>query len=234
MAKSRKTSWNVTENRFVCYLDIMGFKDMVMRNSHEEIYQILDKLAKQRSTLDNPDIKYYERDSLKTVSFSDSIVIFTKKDSIECLELVTFAVSWLFAKAIEKEIPIKGAIACGKMSVNISKQIFFGQPLIDAYLLQEDVAFYGLVLHDSAEKKLNEFYENLVGNEKYHDCYVSLKSGKIKHFILDWVGSINFENEKVKAKETALSLMKKHREKTSGGPRKYIDNTIEIINNIYN
>lgn len=234
MTKSRKDNWNVTEKRFVCFLDIMGFKDLVMRNSHNEIYQMLEDLAKKRNTLDTTTVANYEQNLIKTVSFSDTIVIFTKTDSQECLELLTFAVSWLFAKAIEKEIPMKGALACGDMSVNINQQIFFGQPLIDAYLLQEDVSFYGIVLHNSAERKLNEFGNDLIGRERYHDCLVSLKSGKIKHYILDWIVGINFEDEKEVAKSSSLNLMKKHREKTSGAPRKYIDNTIEIINQIYN
>ena len=233
MAKSRKDNWNVTEKRFVCFLDIMGFKDMVMRNSHNEIYQMLEDLAKKRNTLDTTKVDRYEQNLMKTVSFSDTIVIFTKTDSKECLELLTFAVSWLFAKAIEKEIPMKGAISCGDMSVNINQQIFFGQPLIDAYLLQEDVLFYGIVLHNSAERKLNEFGEDLLGYERYHDCLVSLKSGRIRHYILDWVVGINFEVEKEIAKNSALNLMKKHREKTSGAPRKYIDNTVEVINQMY-
>ena len=108
---------------------------------------------------------------------------------------------------------MKGAISCGDMSVNINQQIFFGQPLIDAYLLQEDVLFYGIVLHNSAERKLNEFGEDLLGYERYHDCLVSLKSGRIRHYILDWVVGINFEVEKEIAKNSALNLMKKHREK---------------------
>ena len=103
MAKSRKDNWNVTEKRFVCFLDIMGFKDMVMRNSHNEIYQMLEDLAKKRNTLDTTKVDRYEQNLMKTVSFSDTIVIFTKTDSKECLELLTFAVSWLFAKAIEKK-----------------------------------------------------------------------------------------------------------------------------------
>lgn len=233
MPGRKKENWNVTDKRFVCFLDIMGFKDMVMRNSHSEIYQMLEDLAKKRNTLDTTKVARYGQDLMKTVSFSDTIVIFTKTDSQECLELLTFAVSWLFAKAIEKEIPMKGALSCGDMSININQQIFFGQPLIDAYLLQEDVSFYGIVLHDSAEKKLNEFGEDLLGYERYHDCLIPLKSGKIKHFILDWVVGLNFEEEKEVAKSISLQLMRKHREKTSGAPRKYIDNTIEIINQVY-
>jgi len=169
---------------------------------------------------------------MKTVSFSDTIVIFTKDDSIKCFELLTFATSWLFAKAMQDGIPLKGAISHGDLSVNISRQIFFGQPLIDAYLLEEEIAFYGIVIHNTVEKFLNKNIETLVGNDGYKDCLVPFKSGKIKHYILNWVFSVTGEKES-EQKENALRLMKAQREQTSGDPRKYIDNTIDIINQIY-
>ncbi|MFV0420549.1 MAG: hypothetical protein ACK5KT_17730 [Dysgonomonas sp.] len=232
--KSGKTKrpWSLTTNRFVCFLDIMGFKDMVMRNSHESIYKMLNDFSKKRDTLDGAISlpKQYETDSLKTVSFSDSIVIFTKEDTKECLELLTLATSWLFAKAIEAGIPLKGAIAHGTMSINVSRQIFFGQPLIDAYLLEEEVEFYGIVIHNTTEKKLNE-YATFKGIEMYKDCNVPLKSGRIQHYTLDWVTGVEGKDESIK--EKSLALMKKQREQTSGRPRKYIDNTISVINQIY-
>jgi len=225
--------WNVTDKRFVCFLDIMGFKDMVMRNSHDKIYKMLEDFSKDRATLESSNLPAgYEPESMKTVSFSDSIVIFTKNDSIQCLELMTFAVSWLFGKAMQSGIPLKGAMSHGEMSVNISRQIFFGQPLIDAYLLEEDLAFYGVVIHNTVEKIINQNSESLLGRNRYLDCLVPFKSGKIKHYILDWISAIDGENNNEK-KMNALGLMKKQREQTSGGPRKYIDNTIDIISQTY-
>ncbi|MES2864026.1 MAG: hypothetical protein V4666_07905 [Bacteroidota bacterium] len=223
----KKKPWNPTDKRFVCFLDIMGFKDLVMRNSHDEIYEMLMKLSKHRTSLESENLPSKYADSLKTVSFSDSIVIFTKDNSIASFDLLTFAVSWLFAKAMEDGIPMKGAIAFGDMSINISRQIFFGQPLIDAYLLEEDVAFYGIVVHNTAEKFIND-NQNSTFKNRYIDTLIPLKSGKINHLVLDWVISLADEKE-VNIRETALNLMKKQREKTSGSPRKYIDNTIEII-----
>lgn len=228
-----KKSWNVTDKRFVCFLDIMGFKDMVMRNSHENIYKMLEEFSKHRATLESKNLpSEYEPESMKTVSFSDSIVIFTKNDSTKCLKLLTIAVSWLFGKAMEAGIPLKGAIAHGDMSVNITRQIFFGQPLIDAYLLEEDLFFYGIIIHNTLEKFLNQNAEPFVGRNRYVDCLVPFKSGKINHYILDWVTVIDGENEFEKKNE-AFKLMKIQREQTSGGPRKYIDNTIDIITQIY-
>lgn len=232
----KKTPWSITTNRFVCFLDIMGFKDMVMRNSHKDIYDILQEFSKDRETLENVKSlpKHFEADSLKTVSFSDSIVVFTKSDSLKCFELLSMSVSWLFATALSKGIPLKGAIALGEMSINSSRQIFFGQPLIDAYLLEEDVAFYGIVIHNTVEKFYNLNFKDLnpVVSERYKECMTPLKSGKISHKILDWVLSLEKESE-LEFKNEALLLMKKQREKTSGGPRKYIDNTIDVINQTY-
>ncbi len=183
-----KKNWSTTDNRFVCFFDIMGFKDMVMRNTHNEIYELLIELSKHRATLENAKglPEQYDSDSLKTVSFSDSIVIFSKNDSLECFEIMTNAVSWLFSKAIEQGIPMKGAIALGEMSVNISRQIFFGQPLIDAYLLEEDVGYYGIVIHDTVEKYLNNANTKLIPNDIYIDCITPLKSGNINHINLNW------------------------------------------------
>ena len=232
---TNKKPWNLTTKRFVCYLDIMGFKDMVMRNSHDSIYKMLDDLSKKRDSIDNAQHlpQPYEKDSLKTVSFSDSIVIFTKNDTKDCLELLTRATSWLFANAIESGIPLKGAISHGELSVNISRQIFFGQPLIDAYLLEEEVEFYGIVIHNTVEKILNELNTSLISIEKYKDCVVPLKSGKIQHYILDWVSKINTTDNPQSKKEELLRLMKRQREQTVGRPRRYIDNTIYVFNQIY-
>ena len=231
-----KKSWSPTSKRFFCFLDIMGFKDLVMRNSHKEIYDLLTKLSKHRDTLENAKSlpEQYDSDSLKTVSFSDSIVVFTKDDRPECFELMTFAVGWLFSQALKDGIPMKGAIAFGEMSVNISSQIFFGQPLIDAYLLEEEVNYYGITIHDTVERY---FGENNVSNEikeHYIDCLTPLKSGKINHLNLNWIRSLNLENEKdIEEKHEALKLMSKQRQKKSGYPRKYIDNTVGVINLMY-
>jgi hypothetical protein len=42
------------------------------------------------------------------------------------------------------------------MTLDDENSIFFGQPLIDAYLLQEELYFYGVVMHHTAELKLTK------------------------------------------------------------------------------
>jgi hypothetical protein len=33
------------------------------------------------------------------------------------------------------------------MTLDYEKSIFFGQPLVDAFLLQDELKFYGIVVH---------------------------------------------------------------------------------------
>jgi len=229
MESATSKKWMLKNNRFVCYLDIMGFKDMVMRKSHDEIYELLSDLSKNRQSLETPILDTDYSDAIKTVSFSDSIVIFTKDSSPYSFTLLTLSVSWLFAKAIESGVPLKGALSFGQMSFNASRQIFFGQPLIDAYLLEEDVQFYGIVVHNTVEKFIVDNSTSSNVSKRYVDCPVPFKFGKVNHLVLDWVQSLENVNQD-DCKIIALNLMKKQRENTSGNPRKYIDNTIDIIN----
>ena len=45
---------------------------------------------------------------------------------------------------------VSGSIAKGKLTFDKQNHIFLGQPVVDAYLAQEDVEFYGIVICDSA------------------------------------------------------------------------------------
>lgn len=47
--EKKKGGWKTTCERFVAYLDIMGFKDRVYRESHEDVRKMLESL---RSAID--------------------------------------------------------------------------------------------------------------------------------------------------------------------------------------
>lgn len=74
-----------------------------------------------------------------TASFSDSVIMFSKDDSERCFELISAAAALLVLESVNNGISLKGGMAHGLITVNKSKQIFFGQPIIDAYEIQEDV-----------------------------------------------------------------------------------------------
>lgn len=229
-----KPNWSITAKRYVCFLDVMGFKDLVSRRSHRQVFSLMKKLSDAKNSIrlafdENENKKYH--DIIYTTSFSDSIVVFTKDNSkTSLIALVAVAIPHLMQSALSKGIPMKGALAFGEMSIDKEGQIFFGQPLIDAYLLQEDVYYYGVVVHNSAELLVSK----TPTNKHFIDISTPLKSGNISHYNINWFDHL----KKLKQKDFIIKkkfgqLVSKHRSLTSGRPRKYLDNTIQVFKQIY-
>ncbi|MFN3753834.1 hypothetical protein [Flavobacterium sp.] len=241
MAESKKTNWKTTDKRFVAFLDILGFKDSVMRNTHDDIYSKLTSINKVKKTIENSNnnesfVEYYFDSEVYIVNFSDSIVIFSKNDDVYNFEYFLVAVRYLFGKCIDNGIPVKGGVAYGEVSVNKSEQIYFGQPIIDAYLLEEDLNHFGIVLHNSVDKYILDNSESLKDLKYYEKSLFSykvpLKYGKIHHSNINWfkmlIESKESDDFDLKKKEV-LSKLNQFYVTCSGSPRKYVDNSIDLF-----
>lgn len=221
--------WQVTGKRFVAYLDIMGFKDFVARYDHKTIYFLMKDISKIITAVNypinsglpvNPDVY--------TLNFSDSIFIFSKDDSPESFESFSASTSYLFGGCIERTIPLKGSIAFGTISVDKDQHVYFGQPIIDAYMLQDEVDYYGIVAHHSFEKYYRELKNKEMAESYYFNIKTPLKSGFVEHINLDW--SFGFDHAvKIRERKTdILHQIDSLKILTSGGTRRYIDNTKEV------
>lgn len=202
-----------TCERIVAFLDIMGFKDMVARH----FMAIKDKLEKLSTfigeTMD---------DDYQYMIFSDSIILYARSGGIEVFKSLLSKVSCIIEKSIALGLPIKGAIAKGECTVSLGyKPFFFGQPIIDAYTLEEDVVLYGVVFHNTVEKMARELGEN--SKDFVFDYPVPLKGGSSNHYILNWFGS-DLENNKANLLAIRLTV--------SDSPRRYIDNTLRCFDAI--
>jgi hypothetical protein len=232
-----KTQWEITTNRYIAYIDIMGFKDLVARTTHEAIYKMMKKIDHAKRF--NASINWGDFNSnlITTTTYSDSLMIYSKDESFESLYSLICTVSSLVNDLFIEAIPFKGAFAFGMMTLDFNNSIFFGQPLIDAYLLQEEISFYGIVAHATAQEKIDSFKN---ANKVFpyitvFNCY--FKNGNSKHLtIYPMYASPGFENNP-KSKNYVDELFEsinKLRYKTSGQLRKYIDNTEVYLNSIKN
>jgi hypothetical protein len=235
-------NWIPTCNRFVAFLDIMGFRERVYRESHENVKRLLEslyptiekteKIAKDwlagkrlKIKVDN-DVHFFPSPAVYPVLFSDSIILISSDRFMISINEMFSTVALILHEAINIEIPMKGAIAYGEMTADLNKHLYFGRPLIDAYELQSELQLYGVVLHHTCEKRINElklitYFEdnNLL---KYP---IPMKSGEINHYIVNWI------NQSEKEKDL-LNLISNLYNNVSGTPRIYVDNTIEFIREI--
>ncbi|MBD5367035.1 MAG: hypothetical protein HDR82_08560 [Bacteroides sp.] len=230
-------TFNQIQKRFVVFLDIMGFKDRVARSAPENLYTELTDFNRDITNIINSSKKVdtqglsqnsgesevalisseEQKDKIMLAQFSDSIVLFSNDNSKESLDLISNVAKQIMVSAInrEKPIPLKGALAEGNITCDMPKQLFFGQALIDAYLLEENVQYYGVVVHHTAESSVKS-----CGNHLFKNTLVPLKSGKIYHFELAWYED-SIDDIKLGLDRIRLSV--------SDSPRKYVDNTNLII-----
>ena len=73
------SGWEYTCKRFVAFLDIMGFKDMVSRIEPIKLY---NKLKKFRSAI-YKSVRMIDESKIKPIIFSDSIMLVSKDCSRE-------------------------------------------------------------------------------------------------------------------------------------------------------
>ena len=201
----------LTADRYVAYLDIMGFKDRVARRGHNEILSELQQFSEYISSnlKGIPDITF--------VMFSDSFLFFTEHDDAFALKQLVSLLAGVMNHAIGNRIPIKGVLAKGTFTVDVAKQLFFGQPLIDAYGLEENLVIYGIAIHHTLEKEAKNMPEWFVDKD------VPLKNGNSKHYLLKW-----WDEGDSKRAEDSLNAI---RETVSDAPRRYIDKTIYALLN---
>ena len=148
-----------TADRFIAYFDIMGFKDRVYREGHEEVQKMMDTVAeavqyinKMKGIKENDGVICEKNPPIKAVTFSDSILFVAEGGSAKNMNLLLLISRVFLRLMFENRIPIKGALSYGRFTANFEKSQFFGRPLVDAYRLAEETYFYGATLHHRFEE----------------------------------------------------------------------------------
>jgi hypothetical protein len=229
---SAQGDWEVTTERYIAFFDIMGFKDRVARLPHEEIYEMMLSIHNTRKRVQSTKwggLKTPINKNVRSTFFSDSIVIYSKDASNESCESFLLTVSTMTHDFLSLSIPHKGAIAFGKMSVDFENSIVFGQPLIDAYLLQEELSLYCVVVHSSAEQEMDS-QEDIPPFVLTYPC--PFKQGTSNHLVITplFLGVPPNEKEQFRKQQFLMFYgVKNLRFNTSGHLRKYIDNTEQYL-----
>jgi len=219
-----------TCNRFIAYFDIMGFRDLSYRNSHEEVAKIMNLVSEKIQAIkvteeyllknDGDPDSAFEKAIIMPIVFSDTIILISGSNTFYDARKAIYAASFLLSKMLEMGVPVKGALSYGFMTADLEKSIYFGRPLIDAYLLCEETFFYGATLHHSFEKYLSE-NDSTFPNAPLKHGQVPMKTGQVTHYYID-LGKdyTDYENKKTIVEEFYLSI--------SGGVRRYVDNTLSV------
>ena len=243
---AKQPRWPPTCKRFVAFLDIMGFKERMLRKRHEHVLETLKLFRKKVSPIEiearealsgrkqSTAEDVFGPSIVRPVFFSDSILLVSNDDSFGAAYQIIFNVQWILQQALRTQVPIKGAIACGKQTADFEDSLHFGAPLIDAYELQKQVKLYGVVLHHTMEERLAKL--KVLGTDKslmfpFGEVVkypVPLKEGgNVNHYVVSWFD----EDDAVVCFGDEGSLepaLLKLYGTVSGSARSYVDNTLAL------
>lgn len=216
--------WTTDVERLVLYADIMGFKSRVATTSHEELKQMLIDF---RSEWDNKISPFTQNGKLlKFVQFSDSMLIVANGVDGQMFNLISKAGISLMNVAFKNQFPIKGVIAKGIFTYDAEKQLYFGQPLVDAAVLHDSLKYYGIAVHHSAESIIKR---HMTDDNPYAKTPIYIDKGKVCHYHICY----NLvDNNTYKSKDVTTRFenwLDKIEETVSGEPRIYVDRTREIL-----
>lgn len=225
------------DEKYVLYADIMGFKERVMRTKHEDLKKELKELRKE---LDDWLLPYLENvKTFKVSFFSDSILIV---DEISPLGFhrISSAAAGLMLISLMHKFPIKGAIAKGEFTYEEEEQLFFGRAIVDAYLLQEEVHYYGIVAHHTMEEDIKKYSNGMQTpdlNDRLLVCPyilspIPLKKGKTNHYHLAYNLSVDpsyTDEDLIVYCDKGYCDLEQIYGTVSGAPRIYVDNTLRVL-----
>lgn len=180
-------------NRAVAYFDILGFKKRIETTPLEIISSDYERIIIQTDGeffIDNGQIT--RREVCYRYIFSDSLFLIAKEDTEESF-VDMFSYAWrMMQEFIVSGFALRGAISYGEVYANIDANVFVGQAIVDAAVLEGQQEWIGAVVNDDVIRRYSNIFENNdIQSEvlrrllPIHD--VPLKNGKCKEYhVINW------------------------------------------------
>lgn len=135
------------KKRYVAFLDVLGFKNLVLKRSDKQLKDYLDIVESSLEEIKEIDGKSI----IDSIVVSDSVVLVMKCDRarIDRFRHFCVAIGLIQSRLAVRGLWLRGAISMGDISFcNRLKQII-GKPYITAYELEQTKAIYPRVILDT-------------------------------------------------------------------------------------
>lgn len=144
---------NKTKKRFVAVLDILGFKNKLNTIGLNQISLYYRRLLEKLT------LGCVQSETLSIRFFSDTILLFSEPIDrygvindylfVKAFDQMQNTCAAIMSIAVNQDLPLRGGIAFGDTYIVASKNIYLGQPMIDAHLIEEAQEWIGVAFHES-------------------------------------------------------------------------------------
>lgn len=183
---------NGPHDRFVAHLDILGMSAIVEKDP-EEAWGMLSDLVAVRDRVGGYAMEFLDTkemvkavDVAAAVTFSDTIILFSKGSTDTELRALLILVTELLHKAMCSCVPVRAGIARGKFFVNVEKSMYAGPALIEAYRSGDSAQWLGICLGKSVETQALGLNMRSGDRKLLIEWLVSTKQGSEKRLVVNW------------------------------------------------
>jgi len=154
----------MSEKRLVAVCDILGFTNLILNHDLDAL--ITGKLSLFRKLLGFsvmhgavPDFpaglkELREQNRVGLAWFSDTIIIYAKKDDDLSCRNVLETVGWLLFHTMWSQTRIRAGIAYNEFFAEPENEIFLGKAIVEAYKLEQDQEWSGAALTLEAANRI--------------------------------------------------------------------------------
>jgi hypothetical protein len=152
------------EKHMIAVCDILGFSNMVETKALSEIVNEAVGWVRRalHFCLHHPPTMAHAVPTLAEIGdhpaigvtwFSDTILLFTRRDDDACIQQLLSTVSGLLFVTMYANQRIRAGVAFGETHIDPTEHIYVGKPLVEAYRLEQAQEWSGAALTDSAVKR---------------------------------------------------------------------------------
>ncbi|SRR6266498_3408327 len=147
---------------YFAFLDILGFKALVQKNSQDKLVELYKNLFKE--PVGNMEKAYkemaqrkaekmgenYTDSEMRMINISDSIMIWTKHGQPSALYEIIFAVQTLLAISLLQGLPLRGCITRQQFTCLEDQSVtsIIGKGLVHAYKTEQSQQWSGCIIDD--------------------------------------------------------------------------------------
>lgn len=179
---------------FFVYLDILGFKNLIKRNTEQQLTEIVKSFFDgfNKAVDDSRTISFAEnagttedayKINLKELNFrllSDSILIWSQKDCFRTFRNMLDATSQIVAYGLQYGFPLRGAMTYGEVVVQeqdkansefFTNEAIYGKALLEAYSIENRMDWSGCIVTPNAWKRVCEEWSCVLMNDHDSNAY---------------------------------------------------------------
>lgn len=127
------------KERYVAYVDVMGFKDLVNSDKVENLEMYFSKIMEVLEKINK------DKEKIDSFLISDSIILIAD-ETVEGLKQLLTAIKRIQFGLLWKKILIRGAVSFGQVYYDKEKNIIVGKGFIRAYLLEQDAVYPRVII----------------------------------------------------------------------------------------